>query len=160
MKERISYSNRGPIKLDLIPIEDCEQALEEFSEGSNGLCKCLRAMWQRGLKTYASYANVEEQYDIAYITMEEGINLFSFLSPKLLDDEMVQIDYEGERQIIRFAGNKPRIEGALLALARDIQNGKKKNIQEVKEKLGKPFPEEWLNEYENSKCKKLSKYIA
>ena len=143
------YSGKGPVKLDSIPICDTQLALEEFSEGSISLCKCLRAMWMRNLKTYSSYADVNDEYDIAHITMEEKIDLFSFLSPVILEDDMIQLDFEDNRQIIRFAGNKARIEAALLSLTRDIQSGKKRNYKEVKEKLFKPFPEEWLDEYDN-----------
>ena len=154
------YSKRGAIKLDSIPIEDTELALEEFSEGSISLCKCLRAMWMRNLKTHSSYADVKEKYDIAHITMEEKVDLFSYLSPVLLDDEMVQLDFENDRQVIRFAGNKARIEAALLSLTRDIMSGKKRNNKEVREKLFKPFPEDWLNEYDsyyhNNKVKQLA----
>lgn len=142
------YSNRGPIKLDSIPIEECELAMAEFGEGSISLQKCLRAMWQRNLKTHSCFARNNAPYDIAYITMEENIDVFSYLSPILLDDDMVQIDIFESRQTIRFAGNKARIEGAILSLIRDIQSGKKNNRTKLEEKIGKPFPEEWLKEYE------------
>lgn len=157
---KTKYSNRGPIKMDLIPIEDTEIALQEFSEGSVSLEKCLRAMWQRNLKTHSCFANVDEHYDIAHITMEEKVDLFSYLSPILLDDDMVQIDFEGDRQTIRFAGSKARIESSILNLIRDIQKGKKRNGEQLKEKIGKPFPEEWLNEYNsyyhNNKVRRLA----
>ena len=114
----------------------------------------------RNLKTHSSYADVKEKYDIAHITMEEKVDLFSYLSPVLLDDEMVQLDFENDRQVIRFAGNKARIEAALLSLTRDIMSGKKRNNKEVREKLFKPFPEDWLNEYDsyyhNNKVKQLA----
>ena len=159
---KTKYSNKGPVKMDDIPISDTELALQEFSEGSVSLEKCLRAMWQRNLKTHACFADVEEEYDIAYITMQENIDLFSYLSPVIIDDDMIQIDLEGDRQTIRFAGNKPRIEAAILNLIRDIQKGKKRNGEQIKKKIGKPFPEEWVKEYEARHIKRngLMKRLA
>ena len=142
------YSNRGPISMDLIPIEDTCLAIEEFSHGSISLCMCLRAMWQRNLKTHSCYADVTEPYDIAHITMEKNVDIFSYLSPVIIDDDMIQIDVEDDREVIRFAGNKARIEAGILSLIRDIQKGKKRNSKEIKEKLGKPFQEEWMNKYD------------
>ena len=157
------YSNRGPIKLDSIPIEDTNLAIMEFGEGSISMTKCIRAMWQRGLKTHSCNAKNNEPYDIAHVTMEEGIDLFSYLSPVILDDEMVQIDIVENRQTIRFAGNKARIEGAILSLIRDIQSGRKKNRTQLEEKIGEPFPSNWLKEYEAyqlSKQEGISKKLA
>lgn len=147
------YSNKGPIDLDSIPIADTNLAIMEFGEGSISLTKCLRAMWMRGLKTHSCNAKCEEPYNIAHITMKENIDLFSFLSPVILEDEMVQIDIVEDRQTIRFAGTKARIEGAILSLIRDIQSGRKKNRKQLEEKIGVPFPEEWLQEYETYKNK-------
>ena len=78
MIEKTKYSNRGHISMDSIPIEDTELALEEFAGSSNGLAKSLRGMWQNGIKTYSSYAEVEDPCDIAYIKIEKGKNLFCF----------------------------------------------------------------------------------
>lgn len=142
------YSHRGPISMDLIPIEDTCLAIEEFSHGSVSLCMCLRAMWQRNLKTYSCYADVTEPFDIAHITMEKNVDIFSYLSPVIIEDDMIQIDLDGDREVIRFAGNKAKIEAGILSLIRDIQSGRKRNSKEVKEKLGKPFPEEWMNKYD------------
>ena len=94
--------------------------------------------------------------------MEEGIDLFSYLSPIILEDEMVQIDIVDNRQTIRFAGTKARIEGAILSLIRDIQKGRKKNRKQLEEKIGEPFPSNWLKEYEEYKAKtsEMSKKLA
>ena len=142
-------SNRGPIHLDSIPISDCEMALEEFNDGSIGLEKCLRAMWQRGLKTYSCRANYEEPYEISHVTVEEGIDIFSYLSPIILNNDMVQIDIVDNKQTIRFAGKPAIREGAILDLVRAISSGKKKHTKLLEEKVGKPFPESWLKEVEN-----------
>ena len=142
------YYNRGPIDLDSIPISDCEIALEEFCDGSIGLEKCLRAMWQRGLKTHSCRANYNEPYGISHVTMKENEDVFSYLSPILLEDDMVQIDIVDNRQVIRFAGKPAIREGAILSLVRDIMSGKKKNAKLWEEKIGKPFSEEWLKEVE------------
>lgn len=157
MIEKTKYSNRGHVSMDSIPIEDTELALEEFSGSSNGLAKSLRGMWQNGVKTYSSYAEVEDPCDIAYIKVEKGKNLFCFLSPFLISDCMVQLDYENEMQVIRFAGNRAKIEGSLLALARDIQSGRKRNEKLIERKLHIPFPEEWLKEYNQYKANRSSR---
>ncbi len=157
MIEKTKYSNRGPISMDSIPIEDTEIALNEFSGNSNGLAKGLRALWQNGVKTYSSYAEVQDPCDIAYIKIEKGKDLFCFLSPFLISDCMVQLDYENEMQVIRFAGNRAKIEGSLLALARDIQSGRKRNEKLVAKKLYVPFPEEWLKEYYQYKANQGNK---
>ena len=157
--EEYKYSHRGSISWDDIPIEDLEIALVVFGEGSIGMQKCLRAMLQRNLKTHSCYANIVDDYDIAYIIMEEHKNLFGYLSEVLLKDDLVQIYYEGDRQVIRFAGNKAKIESSLLALARDIQSGKKNNSELLKSKIYKPFPIDWYKEYQSSENNEIVKEL-
>ena len=145
-KNIISKYNYGePIPLDSIPIEDLEIALSDFAAGSNGLSKCLRAMWMHGLKTYSCYPGNKNSFDIGHITMEEGEDIFSYLSEEFLNDERIRIDIVDNMQEIKFAGNAPEKEGALLFLTRDIQSGRKKSTQElIAEKIGEPFPDSWV----------------
>ena len=83
--------NRGvPIPLDTIPIEDTEIALLEFANGSNGLIKCLRIMWMHGLKTYSSNPGERNSFDIGHIVMEEGEEIFSYLSKEFLEDDRIR----------------------------------------------------------------------
>lgn len=150
-KNESKYSNRGPVYLGSIPIEDTNLALMEFSEGSVSMEKCLRVMWQRNLKTYACHVKNDDPYDISYIIMEEKIDLFCYLSPIIIYDNLVQLDYIDTKQIIRFAGSKPHIEGTIISLIRDILSGKKNNRKLVEEKIGKPFPDEWIDKSKD-KC--------
>ena len=146
INEKTKYSHRGPIDMNTIPIADTNWAIFEFANGSNGLEKSLRAMWQRNLKTHACSAGSDSPYDIAYITMQEDVDIFSYLSTTTLNDDLIEIDYEDNRETIRFAGSKGIREGAILQFVRDIESGKKKNSDLVEEKIGKPFNEEWLRE--------------
>jgi hypothetical protein len=144
MEEKKSKFNYGePIKLDDIPIEECEEALYEFSDGSNGLNKCLRTMWMNGLKTY-SCKKGNNSFDEGHITMEEGEDIFAYLSKEFLNDERVRIDIKDDREVIRFIGSSAEKEGALLFLAREIQSGRKNNYSLIKEKIGEPFPDCWI----------------
>jgi hypothetical protein len=133
------------IPLDSIPIEDTELALEEFSAGSLALKKCLREMWMHGLSTYSCNPGEKNTFEIGHITMEEDEDLFCYLSEELLNDEKIRIDIKDNRQIIKFQGTTPEKEGVMLILAREIQSGRKKGINKlVEEKIGEPFPTEWV----------------
>jgi hypothetical protein len=146
IKNNTSKYNYGePIPLDLIPNEDLETALEDFSRGSIGLSKCLRVMWMYGLKTHSCNPGNRNSFDIGHITMEEGEDVFSYLSEAFLNDERIRIDLVENKQQIKFAGNAPEKEGALLFLTRDIQSGRKKKTQDlIAEKIGESFPDSWV----------------
>ena len=105
-EKKIGKYNFGePIKLDLIPIEECEEALHDFSNGSNGMEKCLRTMWMNGLKTHSCYPGNDNVFDIGYIVMTEGEDIFCYLSEEFLNDDSVRINIEDNRQVIKFACN-------------------------------------------------------
>ncbi len=139
------YNHVAPIDLDTIPKEELEQALMEFAEGSLGLEKCLREMWKNGLKTIACCAGNNDPYEIAYIAMAEGVDIFSYLSSNLLSNDMVALESENN-QVIRFAGFEENKEKLMLMLAEDISTGKKNNSEQVKEKIGKSINSEWKKE--------------
>jgi len=139
------YNHVAPIDLDTIPKEELEQALMEFAEGSLGLEKCLREMWKNGLKTIACCAGNNDPYEIAYIAMAEGVDIFSYLSSNLLSNDMVALESENN-QVIRFAGFEENKEKLMFMLAEDISTGKKNNMKQVKEKMGKPINLEWQKE--------------
>ena len=165
MEEKKSKFNYGePLKLDDIPIEECEEALYEFSDGSNGLNKCLRTMWMHGLKTH-SCKKGNNSFDEGHITMEEDEDIFSYLSKEFLNDERVRIDIKDNREVVLFLGSSAEKEGVLLFLAREIQSGRKNNRTLIKEKIGEPFPDSWIRRLKNhdsnidSKKKKKKIYI-
>lgn len=137
--------NSGPMfNLDDIPKEDLNRALNEFSDGSPGLKKCLTTMWNNNLKTLACKPGNNDGFDEAYILMEENIDLFSYLSDELLLNDMVAIFHdEYNRQSIRFIGPIIYKERFFNILSRDIITGKKHNEQNLKEKINKPIPQEW-----------------
>lgn len=139
------YNYGEPIPLDSIPIEECEQALIDFAAGSPALAKCLREMWMHGLKTYSCYPGEKDSFDIGHIVMAEGEDVFCYLSEAFLNDERIRIDIKDNKQEIKFAGNQPEKEGAMLFLSREIQNGRKKNNSSlIEEKIGAVFPTEWV----------------
>ena len=139
------YNYGEPIPLDTIPIADCEIALTDFAAGSQALKKCLRVMWMNGLKTYSCNPGEKNTFDIGHIVMEEDEDVFAYLSSEFLNDERIRIDIKDNRQEIKFAGNTPEKESAMLFLTREIQNGRKKNnLTLVEEKIGEEFPKEWV----------------
>lgn len=156
LKSKYNYGE--DIALDTIPISDTEQALYDFSEGSNGLEKCLRTMWMNGLKTISSSSGKRNVFDIGYIVMEEDEDIFCYLSEEFLNDPRIRIDLVDNKQRIRFAGNNPEKEGAMLFLARDIQSGKKNNLKLVLEKIGEPFPNFWVRKLKNYDSNENSTY--
>ena len=142
--KNLKYNHVAPIDLDTIPAEDKEQALREFSEGSLGLEKCLRSMWDNGLKTHACCAGNDSEYDIAYITMSDNVDVFSFLSDSLLSTDMIALEFSEGHQTIRFGGPVEVKEQLMTSLAYDISTGYKQNEEVVKSKIGQPLNEEWL----------------
>ena len=139
------YNYGVSIPLDSIPIEECERALIDFSNNSLALAKCLRTMWMHGLKTYLSNPGNKNIFDIGHIVMEEGEDIFSYLSEEFLNDERIRIDIIDNRQEIKFAGSIQEKEGALLFLTREIEKGKKKNNTNlVLEKIGEDYPDSWI----------------
>ena len=100
--KQTKYSYRGPINLDTISCDDYELALMEFAEGSLNLENCLRLMWQMNLKTHACCAGNHHPYDVAYIAMEKGIDIFCFLSTTLLNEDMVQLDSINNMQLFHL----------------------------------------------------------
>lgn len=144
--KNLKYNHVAPIDLDTIPVNEREQALKEFAEGSIALEKCLRTMWEHGLKTHACCAGEESDYDEAYISMAEGIDIFSFLSPDLLASDMIALENDCNRQVIRFGGIREIREHFMQRVAQDIVNGKKDNIYFVQNKIGKSLNEAWRKE--------------
>ena len=143
-KMNTTYSNKGPINLDTIPIDDTKLAIEEFAKGSRGLELCLRIMWQYGLKTYSCYPGSNNVFDVAYIVMEENEDVFSYLSKEFLNDEGIRIDIIDNRQVIKFMGSKGEKDSEMIALAQDILTGKKYNNNLLEEKIGEELPDSWI----------------
>ena len=145
MKKEISKYNQGPIiKLDDIPKDELGQALNDFAEGSLGLKKCLSVMWKNDLKTLACCAGNENSFEEAYILMDENNDVFSYLSDEILLSDMVSISCdERNRQLIVFVGPTIYKEQYFNILANDILSGIKHNKQNLKNKIGKPLPQEW-----------------
>lgn len=139
------FNHAAPIDLDTIPLDKREQALKEFAEGSLGLENCLRAMWANNLKTFACCAGELDDYDIAYIGMSPGVDVFGFLSEELLMNDMVALEVEDSRQIMRFGGTKEYKDKLMQQVADDILSGKKQNEHQVQNKIGKGLNKEWIN---------------
>lgn len=156
--EENKYNLGEHIDIDIIPISDCERAIYEFSQGSNGLSKCLRQMWMSGLNTYSCKSGEKSPFDIGRIVMEENEDIFNYLSKEFLNDERIRIDIVDDRETIFFAGSTPEKEGAMLFLARDLQSGRKNNIDLVKEKIGEPYPDCWVRVLKNHESNINSTY--
>ena len=147
MEEKITgkYNCGEHISLDLIPIEETELALIEFSNGSLALSKCIRVMWMHGLKTYSANPGNKSTFTIGHIVMEKGEDVFSYLSEEFLNDERIRIDIVDGRQEIKFIGTIPEKEGAMLFLTKEIQKwNRKDNSNLLEKKIGEPFPTEWI----------------
>ncbi len=138
------YNYGEPIDLDSIPIDECELALQEFAQGSRGLEMVLRIMWMHGLKTHSCYPGNDNIFDIGYIVMAEGEDVFCYLSDEFLNDDSVRINIEDNRQVIQFSGNYGEKNSEMIMLAQNILTGRKKNSELVKEKIGLPFPTGWV----------------
>ena len=147
---RTTYNYGYIVPLSSIPEERREQALTDFSEGSEALKKCLKIMWNIGLNTIGCRIGVSEKYEEGYITMEEGIDLFKYLSSNVLDDDMVRLwvitntETSKNKQVLIFAGSKERKEETLSHLAEDLLTGIKNNEEQVKKKMGQPFSATYL----------------
>ncbi len=148
MEEKDYKYNHGVhVPLDSIPIEDTELALMEFADGSPALLTCLRIMWMNGIKTYSAYHGEKHAYEIGHIVLEEDEDVFSYLSKDLLEeDNRIRIDVIDKKQEIKFAGTAPEKEGAMFRIAREIQTGRKNDNHNklIEEKIGEPFPTEWV----------------
>ena len=145
----MKYNCGVHIDLNKIPLEDLERAIDDFSQGSNGLSKCLRQMWICGLKTYSCNPGEQSPFDIGRIVMEKNIDVFCYLSEKFLNNDSIRIDIIDDREAILFSGSTPEKEGAMLMLTREIQNGRKNNKNIVKEKIGEPYPDSWVRVLRN-----------
>lgn len=121
------------IKLDDIPKDEIFQALNDFSESSEGLKRCLSVMWKNNLRTIACCAGDEDSFDEAYIMMDENIDMFSYLSDELLFSDMVEISFKNNSQVIAFIGPSSYKEKLFNILANDIMSGKKSQIYKVLE---------------------------
>lgn len=141
---KTKYSNRGPIDLDTIPINDINLALVEFSKGSGGLALCLRIMWQHGLKTYGSYPGNSDVFDVAYITMAEGEDVFSYLSKDFLNNNGIRINVIDNRQVVYFLGNEGEKSSEMIMLAQNILSGRKNNTKLLNDRIGEEFPTGWI----------------
>ena len=141
---KTKYSNKGPIDLDTIPVDDIGIALVEFSKGSRGLALCLRVMWQHGLKTYASYPGNSNIFDIAYIIMAEGEDIFCYLSEDFLNDNGIRINIVDNRQVVYFLGNEGEKSSEMISLVQNLLSGRKKNTKLLQERIGEPFPTGWI----------------
>lgn len=146
--QNTKYNHVAPIDLNTIPNPEKEQALKEFAEGSLGLEKCLRVMWDNNLKTHACCAGEHDDYTIAYIAMSEGIDIFSFLSEELLSNDMIALKFEKieNRQTLYFGGTKELKDKLMEKVANDILTGRKQNNAIVQNKIGKELNSEWSKE--------------
>lgn len=146
--DEVIYSGRGPINLDEISIDDTNLAIVQFASGSRGLEKCLRIMWQHGLKTHSCYSGGKNVFDVGYIVMEENEDVFCYLSEKFLSNDGIRIDVENNRQVFKFLGSENEKSSEMILLAQDILSGKKYNNELVKEKIGKSFYDSWVRKLE------------
>jgi len=129
------YNKIYPIELSSIPEKDKELALTEFSEGSEELRLCLKALWDNNLETKACCAGNHNDGGHAYIAMIEGVDIFAYLTSKFLSDENIKIEYFNDMQIIRFYGDIEQTKNALLNFAECILTGVKEKRQFVRKKL-------------------------
>lgn len=142
--KQTKYNHVAPIDLDTIPQNELEQALLEFAEGSKGLESCLRTMWSNNLKTFACCAGNDHEYEIGNIVMSENVDIFSFLSPELLETDMIALEINDDKQAIYIGGDQKTKENIMHQISYDITQGRKNNKDLLQEKIGKPLNEEWV----------------
>ena len=142
--KRKNYNIKFVVPLSTIPLEDRNKALKDFAEGSFGLKQCLGTMWMKGLNTIACCPGRHGSYNSGYITMEPGVDLFSYLSNETLENGMVKLWISYGRHVVGFAGTRKKRERILLQLQQDIISGKKDNSEEVFEKLCQNYPTSYL----------------
>ena len=65
----------------------------------------------------------------------KGIDFFSYLSPELINNEMVVLIFDENVQVIRFYGSEKDM--LMLKFASDMLTGKKDNKKYLKRKIGK-----------------------
>lgn len=152
-REDTKYNNHNrPLYLDSIPNEDLEEALKDFSEGSLELMECLRILWSNNIKTFAcckgDHVYLGEDsgstYGEAYICMEEGYDAFSYLSEGLINNEMIELYDDHNKQTIYFYGKDKN--NLIKQFGNDVLTGKKNNMELLKEKIGKSVSNENLIE--------------
>ena len=129
------YNKVYPIELSSIPDSEKELALTEFSEGLEELKLCLKVLWDNGLETKACCAGNHNDGGHAYIAMEEEVDLFEYLSPLILEDDNIRIEYFNGMQIIRFYGDSEQTKQEMLSLAECILTGPKDNKKDVRKKM-------------------------
>ena len=117
---------------------------KEFSEGSKVLEDCLLTMWNQGLFTAACckgdhdpFNNINCEYvdGFAYIAGADKIDFFSYLSPELINNEMVILNDDGNYQDIQFYGSDK--EELIAKFTKDILTGKKNNKVYLSKKIGR-----------------------
>lgn len=156
----IVHNINASMSVSSIKEEEREKYLTLFSEGSNRLRDCLDVMWKMNLFTIGCCFGSSEEFKEGFIATEDGVNLFEYLSPKVLDDDMVRLHIykKGKSkcvQRISFAGSQERKEEILLHLVEDLLTGIKDNAKEVNNKIGKPFATSYLIDKKEYELRKL-----
>ena len=134
--------NKHLVDLKLASDEELQKLLKYFSEGSKELEICLNTLWKNKLYTKACCKGhlLEEKdwkfpYPNAYISMEDKVDVFSYLSVELIENPLILL-YDFDRcQSIYFFGNDK--EKYILKFAQDILSGKKDNEIYLNNKINK-----------------------
>ena len=130
-----SYNNGKTILLDSVDKSELNQAAIDFSEGLESLKQCLLCMWSNGLKSKACCKGYHGEstsiMNASYILMQQGSDLFSFLSSEIINSPYVELKmYQDGTQSISIYGEKR--DEILHKITEDIFSGRKNNRIETK----------------------------
>lgn len=142
------YSKRYDIDLNSLSLGEIDQLLNDISDESIGLCKCLRSMLTSGLVMQSFGTGKGSIAGVGYISMAEGEDIFSYLSEEFINSGIVQLIVVGGIERIDFVGSDGEKERMMLLLSRDIQTGRKSNRQLIEKKLNQPFSMNWVRRLE------------
>ena len=138
----LNYNNGRAIDYRMIKESDYDDALTQFSEGSEALRMCLQVLWGKKLFTRSCCrgnhfeVNSDAKLNVnsnAYIGFQEGIDIFSYLSLDILSDPYLFLSERNGRQIIYYYGTNKNI--FFYSLAYDVLKGKKNNRAKLAKKV-------------------------
>lgn len=141
-KENGSYNYGKPVLgIENFPLEERNEALHDFAEGSEKLENCLQVLWDKGLRTIACCkgAHLSSKTGMiendSYIAFDSGVDIFSYLSIEFINNEYISLEEVNQHQVIRYYGKNKKDMAEMLVY--DVLSGKKLNNEALKNKVNK-----------------------
>ena len=141
-----NYNYGKPIDLSTIKKKDMKKALDDFSEGSLSLKKCLITLWDNSLFTISCCKGDHFEIDeilpgkselrveyTGFIVFAPFVDIFSYLSIEFINNPFVVLRQKNNQHIIYFFGeNKDKLFDSL---ANEVLSGKKENKEQLSKKI-------------------------